>query len=113
MNALLLCCILTVVVAAPQQYNYAPVPTPVPQQYNYAPVPAPVPQQYNYAPVPAPVPQPSYRSPVITILRQEQQGPDASGTYSFLYESTDGISRQEQGVPQGPNGAVTSQGRWS
>ncbi|KAK4297388.1 hypothetical protein Pmani_030205 [Petrolisthes manimaculis] len=102
MNALLLCCVLTVVVAVPQQYNYAPVPVPVPQQYNYAPVPAPV-----------PAPQPSYRSPVITILRQEQQGPDASGTYSFLYESTDGISRQEQGIPQGPNGAVTSQGRWS
>ncbi|KAK3878962.1 hypothetical protein Pcinc_016448 [Petrolisthes cinctipes] len=84
MNALLLCCLLTVVAAAPQ-YNFAP----------------------------APAPQPSYRSPVIAILRQDQQGPDASGTYSFLYESADGISRQEQGAPQGPNGAVASQGRWS
>ncbi|XP_071548887.1 cuticle protein 2-like [Panulirus ornatus] len=53
------------------------------------------------------------RPPPVQILRDDREGPDAVGTYSFNYESADGISRQEQGAPQGPDGAVASQGRWS
>ncbi|XP_042207143.1 cuticle protein AMP1B-like [Homarus americanus] len=89
MNMLILSCLLAVAAAAPQ-YNYG------------APAPAPsAPASY------------SVRSPPVEILRSDRQGPDATGAYNFLFESADGISRQEQGAPQGPNGAVASQGGWS
>ncbi|XP_045583644.2 pupal cuticle protein 20-like [Procambarus clarkii] len=57
----------------------------------------------------------SYRpsGPVVPILRDERQGPDAYGNYNFNFETGDGISRHEQGAPQGPTGAVASQGGWS
>ncbi|KAK8376314.1 hypothetical protein O3P69_009746 [Scylla paramamosain] len=51
--------------------------------------------------------------PVIPILVDERDGPHADGTYSFNFETGNGISRQEQGYPQGPEGAVVSQGGWS
>ena len=59
--------------------------------------------------------QDTYRpsGPVIPILVDERDGPHADGTYSFNFETGNGISRQEQGYPQGPEGAVVSQGGWS
>ncbi|ROT74025.1 putative cuticle protein [Penaeus vannamei] len=51
--------------------------------------------------------------PVIPILRDDRQGPDEFGNYYFNFETGNGISRQEQGAPQGPTGAVASQGAWS
>ncbi|XP_037784652.1 pupal cuticle protein 36a-like [Penaeus monodon] len=51
--------------------------------------------------------------PVIPILRDDRLGPDEFGNYYFNFETGNGISRQEQGAPQGPTGAVTSQGAWS
>ncbi|XP_076068336.1 uncharacterized protein LOC143040788 [Oratosquilla oratoria] len=51
--------------------------------------------------------------PVVPILRDDREGPTAEGFYSFSYESGDGTIRQEQGAPQGPAGAVASQGSWS
>ncbi|XP_042213569.1 cuticle protein AM1239-like [Homarus americanus] len=59
-------------------------------------------------------PQPSYTSgPVVPILKDERQGPDEFGNYNFEFETGDGISRHEQGAPQGETGAVASQGGWS
>ncbi|XP_063590845.1 pupal cuticle protein 20-like [Penaeus indicus] len=54
-----------------------------------------------------------YSGPVIPILRDDRQGPDEFGNYNFNFETGNGISRQEQGAPQGPTGAVASQGAWS
>ncbi|XP_053653180.2 pupal cuticle protein 20-like [Cherax quadricarinatus] len=51
--------------------------------------------------------------PVVPILTDERQGPDQAGNYNFNFETGDGISRQEQGAPQGPTGAVAAQGGWS
>ena len=79
------------VAAAPQ---YISAPTSPPQ---YAPAPP------SYGPANPPVP----------ILRDDRQGPDAYGNYNFAFETGNGISRQEQGSPQGPKGAVASQGGWS
>nr|XP_045583632.1 cuticle protein AM1199-like isoform X1 [Procambarus clarkii]XP_045583634.1 cuticle protein AM1199-like isoform X3 [Procambarus clarkii] len=61
-------------------------------------------------------PPPSYGAPsgpVVPILRDDRQGPDQAGNYNFNFETGDGISRQEQGAPQGPAGAVAAQGGWS
>ncbi|XP_047476024.1 cuticle protein AM1239-like [Penaeus chinensis] len=52
-------------------------------------------------------------SPVIPILKDEREGPDASGVYSFEFETGNGIKREEQGAPRGPSGAVAMQGGWS
>ncbi|XP_069171136.1 cuticle protein AM1199 isoform X2 [Procambarus clarkii] len=60
-------------------------------------------------------PPPSYGTPsgpVVPILKDERQGPDQAGNYKFDFETSDGISRQEQGAPQGPTGAVAAQGAW-
>ncbi|XP_068221040.1 uncharacterized protein [Palaemon carinicauda] len=51
--------------------------------------------------------------PVVPILVDNRQEPDAFGSYSFVYETADGVSRQEQGFPQGVTGAVAQQGGWS
>ncbi|XP_037784664.1 cuticle protein AM1239-like [Penaeus monodon] len=51
--------------------------------------------------------------PQVPILRDDRQGPDEFGNYNFNFETGDGISRQEQGAPQPPAGAVASQGGWS
>ncbi|XP_050711926.1 cuticle protein AM1159-like [Eriocheir sinensis] len=51
--------------------------------------------------------------PFIPILVDERDGPHADGTYSFNFETGNGITRHEQGYPQGPEGAVVSQGGWS
>ncbi|CAL4134395.1 unnamed protein product, partial [Meganyctiphanes norvegica] len=51
--------------------------------------------------------------PVATILRDDREGPDASGYYSFNVDTSDGIRRQEQGQGSGPNGAVVQQGSYS
>ena len=51
--------------------------------------------------------------PFIPILVDERDGPHADGTYSFNFETGNGISRYEEGYPQGPEGAVVSQGGWS
>ncbi|ROT70753.1 putative cuticle protein [Penaeus vannamei] len=53
------------------------------------------------------------RRPVVPILVDDRQGPDQFGNYNFNFETGDGISRQEQGAPQGELGAVASQGGWS
>ncbi|XP_064080819.1 cuticle protein AM1159-like [Macrobrachium nipponense] len=73
-----------------------------------------VPQGYG------PPPRPSYSAPgggpsgpVIPILVDNRDGPDASGAYRFNFETGNGISRQEQGAGRGPQGAVVSQGGWS
>ncbi|XP_063590461.1 endocuticle structural glycoprotein SgAbd-2-like [Penaeus indicus] len=55
----------------------------------------------------------TYSGPVIPILKDEREGPDASGVYSFEFETGNGIKREEQGAPQGPSGAVAMQGGWS
>ncbi|XP_047476037.1 cuticle protein AM1239-like [Penaeus chinensis] len=55
----------------------------------------------------------AYSGPVIPILKDEREGPDASGVYSFEFESGNGIKREEQGAPRGPSGAVAMQGGWS
>ncbi|XP_047475911.1 adult-specific rigid cuticular protein 11.9-like [Penaeus chinensis] len=49
----------------------------------------------------------------VEILKDEREGPDASGVYSFSFETADGISRQEEGQPSGDAGAVSSQGDWT
>ncbi|KAK8726281.1 hypothetical protein OTU49_010186, partial [Cherax quadricarinatus] len=54
-----------------------------------------------------------HQQPEIKILRDERQGPAADGSYYFFYETEDGISRQEEGAPQGETGAVAKQGSWS
>ncbi|XP_053653176.1 endocuticle structural glycoprotein SgAbd-8-like [Cherax quadricarinatus] len=106
-----------VAVAAPQYNIGTPIPAPAPiPSYNVpvqAPAPAPVPS-YR-APVQAPAPALEYGSKLapVEILRDDRQGPDATGAYSFAFETADGISRQEQGTPEGPNGAVSVQGGWS
>nr|XP_053653178.1 pupal cuticle protein 36-like [Cherax quadricarinatus] len=51
--------------------------------------------------------------PVVPILVDDRQGPDEYGNYNFNFETGDGISRQEQGAPQGPTGAVAAQGGWT
>lgn len=51
--------------------------------------------------------------PFIPILVDERDGPHADGTYSFNFETGNGITRHEQGSPRGPEGAVVSQGGWS
>ncbi|KAG7173491.1 cuticle protein AM1199-like isoform X3 [Homarus americanus] len=60
-------------------------------------------------------PQQSYTSsgPVVPIVKDERQGPDADGNYNFDFETGDGISRQEQGAPHGETGAVAAQGGWA
>lgn len=59
------------------------------------------------------IPAPSSRVPVVPILVDEREGPDAFGNYNFYFETGDGISRQEEGAPLGPEGAVAAQGGWS
>ncbi|XP_045583455.2 endocuticle structural glycoprotein SgAbd-8, partial [Procambarus clarkii] len=50
---------------------------------------------------------------VIPILVDERDGPHPDGSYSFNFETDNGISRYEQGTPQGEAGAVAMQGGWS
>ncbi|XP_069171019.1 pupal cuticle protein 20-like [Procambarus clarkii] len=50
---------------------------------------------------------------VIPILVDERDGPHLDGSYRFNFASEDGISRYEQGTPQGETGAVAMQGGWS
>ncbi|XP_069171016.1 pupal cuticle protein 20-like isoform X2 [Procambarus clarkii] len=50
---------------------------------------------------------------VIPILVDERDGPHPDGSYSFNFETGNGISRNEQGTPQGEAGAVAMQGGWS
>lgn len=73
--------------------------------------------QYNYQTQDAgAVIQPSERgaqAALVEILKDERQGPDASGAYSFSFETANGISRQEEGQPSGDVGAVASQGDWT
>ncbi|XP_068220983.1 cuticle protein AMP1B-like [Palaemon carinicauda] len=69
-----------------------------------------VPQGYG---APPPPPYGATSGPVVPILVDNREGPDASGVYSFNFETGDGISRQEQGAPQGPEGAVAAQGGWT
>nr|XP_027220800.1 cuticle protein AMP1B-like [Penaeus vannamei] len=72
-------------------------------------VAAAAPQGYR-----VPTPAPTYGGgPVVPILVDDRQGPDQFGNYNFNFETGDGISRQEQGRPQGELGAVASQGGWS
>lgn len=49
----------------------------------------------------------------IEILKDEREGPDASGAYSFSFETADGVSRHEEGQPAGEAGAVAAQGEWT
>lgn len=71
-------------------------------QYNYQ-GPAPASSNTNF----------DVRAAPIEILRNDVVAPDATGAYSFNFETADGIRRQEQGLPQGPQGAVVAQGGWS
>ncbi|XP_071549418.1 cuticle protein AMP1B-like [Panulirus ornatus] len=57
--------------------------------------------------------QQPYPPPEIPILIDERVGPLEDGTYSFNFETANGISRHEQGSPQGEAGAVAAQGGWS
>ncbi|XP_064101038.1 uncharacterized protein LOC135211723 [Macrobrachium nipponense] len=51
-------------------------------------------------------------SPVIPILYEDKKGPDASGVYSFSFESADGTRRQESGQPTSPD-TFSVQGSYS
>nr|XP_027216060.1 pupal cuticle protein 36a-like [Penaeus vannamei] len=51
--------------------------------------------------------------PVVPIISDNREGPDEFGNYNFNFETGDGITRQEEGAPQGPTGAVASQGAWA
>lgn len=48
---------------------------------------------------------------IIPILSDNRNGP-LNGVYDFDFETGDGIRRNEQGAPTGPNGAVVQQGGW-
>ncbi|XP_047476141.1 endocuticle structural glycoprotein SgAbd-8-like [Penaeus chinensis] len=52
-------------------------------------------------------------APPVPILEDEREGPDQFGNYKFNFETGNGISRFEEGSPQGETGAVASQGGWS
>lgn len=52
-------------------------------------------------------------APPVSILQDDREGPDQYGNYKFNFETGDGISRYEEGAPQGETGAVASQGGWS
>lgn len=52
-----------------------------------------------------------YGGPIIPILKDDREGP-IDGHYRFEFETGNGISRQEEGAPNGPYGAVTQQGGW-
>ncbi|XP_071548919.1 cuticle protein AM1159-like [Panulirus ornatus] len=56
---------------------------------------------------------PRYTSDEIPILSDNREGPDQHGNYNFNFETGDGISRTEEGAPQGEEGAVASQGYWT
>ncbi|KAF2360211.1 Insect cuticle protein [Trinorchestia longiramus] len=49
---------------------------------------------------------------IVPILRDDRNGP-VNGVYDFNFETGDGIRRNEQGAPTGPNGAVVQQGGWT
>ncbi|XP_064080832.1 cuticle protein AM1239-like [Macrobrachium nipponense] len=91
-SKLLLCLLLGAVNAAPQGYGAPANPSP----------------SYN-----APGGGGGPSGPVVPILVDVREGPDAAGVYNFNFETGDGISRHEQGAPQGPEGAVAAQGGWS
>ncbi|XP_053653181.2 endocuticle structural glycoprotein SgAbd-2-like [Cherax quadricarinatus] len=65
------------------------------------------------SPITRPRPPPTPPGYEIPILVDEREGPHPDGSYSFKYETGDGISRYEQGTPQGETGAVAMQGGWS
>ncbi|XP_071549427.1 cuticle protein AMP1B-like [Panulirus ornatus] len=88
MRKVVLMCLVTVVCAAP----------PPPTTYGAPPEPP----QHTYG-----------QKPVAVIVTDEREGPDAQGNYRFNFESSDGIKREEQGAPQGDEGAVGAQGGWS
>ncbi|XP_053653152.2 pupal cuticle protein 20-like [Cherax quadricarinatus] len=50
---------------------------------------------------------------VIPILVDEREGPYPDGSYRFTFETGNGISRYEQGIPQSDTGAVDMRGGWS
>nr|XP_027215332.1 pupal cuticle protein 27-like [Penaeus vannamei] len=54
------------------------------------------------------------QAPPVEILKDEREGPDASGAYSFSFETATrhGTSRR-RGQPSGAAGAVASQGGWT
>ncbi|XP_066960762.1 cuticle protein AMP1B-like [Macrobrachium rosenbergii] len=91
-STLLVCLLLGAVTAAPQGYG------------------PPAPPRPSYS---APGGGGGPSGPVVPILVDVREGPDAAGVYSFNFETGDGISRQEHGAPQGPEGAVAAQGGWS
>ncbi|XP_064080833.1 cuticle protein AM1239-like isoform X2 [Macrobrachium nipponense] len=72
-----------------------------------------VPQGYGAPPPPSYSAPGGPSGPVVPILVDVREGPDAAGVYNFNFETGDGISRHEQGAPQGPEGAVAAQGGWS
>ncbi|KAF2343987.1 Insect cuticle protein, partial [Trinorchestia longiramus] len=61
------------------------------------------PQSYN---------RPAGNFEIIPIISDNRNGP-LDGVYDFDFETGNGIRRNEQGRPSGPNGAVVSQGAWS
>ena len=50
--------------------------------------------------------------PFFEILKDDRVYPDASGAYSFLLETENGISWQEAGQGTGPDGAVEASGSY-
>ncbi|XP_063590458.1 cuticle protein AMP1B-like [Penaeus indicus] len=86
-SQILVCALVAVVAAAPDHYGPPPA---------------------RFYGIPG-----AYSGPVIPILKDEREGPDASGVYSFEFETGNGIKREEQGAPRGPSGAVAMQGGWS
>ncbi|EZA58813.1 Endocuticle structural glycoprotein SgAbd-2 [Ooceraea biroi] len=80
-----------------------------PSQNAYRPTPTPRPYQ--------PQPQPQYTSPVrpFIAIRSQQKDTSPDGSYTFSYETENGISVSESGYPQaGPQGQTeVVQGRFS
>nr|XP_027220807.1 cuticle protein AM1199-like [Penaeus vannamei] len=82
MYSMLVCVLLATAAAAPDHYG---------------------PPQTGFYGFPGP-----YSGPVIPILKDEREGPDASGVYSFEFETGNGIKREEQAsLPDGSPADVT------
>ncbi|KAF2360210.1 Insect cuticle protein [Trinorchestia longiramus] len=56
--------------------------------------------------------RPSGPFEIVPIISDNRNGP-LDGVYAFDFETGDGIKRNEQGSPSGPQGAVVSQGGWT
>ncbi|XP_066960810.1 endocuticle structural glycoprotein SgAbd-2-like, partial [Macrobrachium rosenbergii] len=95
----------------PQRPSFGPPPGSAPAGISGSQPPPP--QRPSFGPPPVSAPAGISGVPVIPILVDDREGPDADGSYRFRFETGDGIQRQEQGAPLPETGAVAQQGDWS